>query len=143
MRQHAGIDYAAASGTPVRAIGDGTVLSAGWRGGYGNLLEIRHPNGMVSRYGHLKGFAAGVRRGARVSIAQTVAYVGSTGLSTAPHLHFEILVGGVHRDPRRALASVETGPSLTGQELARFELARDAVVFALEQPAGIVRALGN
>jgi len=143
MRQHAGIDYAASSGTPVRAIGDGTVVFAGVRGGYGNLLEIRHPNGMVSRYGHLKGFATGVRRGARVSIAETVAYVGSTGLSTAPHLHFEILVGGVHRDPRRALAAAEDGPSLGGKELARFELARDAVSFALEQPAGVVRALGN
>jgi murein DD-endopeptidase MepM/ murein hydrolase activator NlpD len=143
MRQHAGIDYAAGSGTPVRAIGDGTVIFAGVRGGYGNLLEIRHPNGMVSRYGHLRGFASGVRRGARVSIAETVAYVGSTGLSTAPHLHFEILVGGVHRDPRRALAAAEAGPSLKGEELARFELARDAVSFALEQPAGVVRALGN
>jgi murein DD-endopeptidase MepM/ murein hydrolase activator NlpD len=143
MRQHAGIDYAASSGTPVRAIGDGTVVFAGVRGGYGNLLEIRHPNGMVSRYGHLKGFAKGVRRGSRVAIAETVAYVGSTGLSTAPHLHFEILVGGVHRDPRRALAAAEAGPSLGGQELARFELARDAVSFALEQPAGVVRALGN
>lgn len=143
MRQHAGIDYAASSGTPVRAIGDGTVVFAGVRGGYGNLLEIRHPNGMVSRYGHLKGFAKGVRRGTRVAIAETVAYVGSTGLSTAPHLHFEILVGGVHRDPRRALAAAEAGPSLSGQELARFELARDAVSFALEQPAGVVRALGN
>ncbi len=143
MRQHAGIDYAAGSGTPVRAIGDGTVVFAGRRGGYGNLLEIRHPNGMVSRYGHLKGFATGVRRGARVAIAETVAYVGSTGLSTAPHLHFEILVGGVHRDPRRALAAAEAGPSLGGRALARFELARDAVSFALEQPAGVVRALGN
>lgn len=143
MRQHAGIDYAAGSGTPVRAIGDGTVVFAGRRGGYGNLLEIRHPNGMVSRYGHLKGFATGVRRGARVAIAETVAYVGSTGLSTAPHLHFEILVGGVHRDPRRALAAAEAGPSLGGRALARFELARDAVAFALEQPAGVVRALGN
>lgn len=143
MRQHAGIDYAAGSGTPVRAIGDGTVVFAGRRGGYGDLLEIRHPNGMVSRYGHLKGFATGVRRGARVAIAETVAYVGSTGLSTAPHLHFEILVGGVHRDPRRALAAAEAGPSLGGRALARFELARDAVAFALEQPAGVVRALGN
>ncbi len=143
MRQHAGIDYAAGSGTPVRAIGDGTVIFAGRKGGYGNLLEIRHPNGMVSRYGHLRGFASGVRRGSRVSIAETVAYVGSTGLSTAPHLHFEILVGGVHRDPRRALAAAEAGPSLTGQALARFELARGAVAFALEQPAGIIRSLGN
>ncbi|MBX3133239.1 MAG: M23 family metallopeptidase [Gemmatimonadaceae bacterium] len=143
MRQHQGMDYAANAGTPVRAIGDGTVIFAGVRGGYGNLLELRHPNGMVTRYAHLRGFASGIRRGSRVSIGETVAYVGSTGLSTAPHLHFEVLVGGVHRDPRRALANAEAGPALTGRDLARFEAARDAVVFALEQPAGIVRALGN
>lgn len=143
MRAHQGMDYAANAGTPVRAIGDGTVVFAGVRGGYGNVVELRHPNGMVTRYAHLRGFAAGIRRGARVSIAQTIAYVGSTGLSTAPHLHFEVLVGGVHRDPRRALANAEAGPSLTGAALAQFEAIRDGVSFALEQPAGIVRALGN
>lgn len=143
MRAHQGMDYAANSGTPVRAIGDATVIFAGVRGGYGNVVELRHINGMVTRYAHLRGFAKGIRRGARVSIGETIAYVGSTGLSTAPHLHFEVLIGGVHRDPRRALATAEAGPALTGTELARFESQRDAVSFALEQPAGIVRALGN
>lgn len=143
MRAHQGMDYAANSGTPVRAIGDGTVIFAGVRGGYGNVVELRHPNGMVSRYAHLRGFAQGIRRGIRVSIAQTIAYVGSTGLSTAPHLHFEVMVGGVHRDPRRALANVAAGPALTGAALQQFESLRDGVSFALEQPAGIVRALGN
>jgi len=143
MRAHQGMDYAANSGTPVRAIGDASVIFAGVRGGYGNVVELRHPNGMVTRYAHLRGFAKGVQRGARVSIGETIAYVGSTGLSTAPHLHFEVLVGGVHRDPRRALADAEAGPSLTGNALAQFEAVRDGVSFALEQPAGIVRALGN
>lgn len=143
MRQHAGMDYAASSGTPVRTIGDGIVVFAGTRGGYGNLLEIRHPNGMVTRYAHLRGFAKGVRRGSRVTIGEHVAYVGSTGLSTAPHLHFEVLIGGQHRDPRRALQQAEAGPALTGTELAQFERVRDGVAFALEQPAGLVRALGN
>lgn len=143
MRNHNGIDYAANSGTPVRSIGDGVVISAGRNGGYGNQIEIRHANGFVSRYAHLRGFAAGIRRGTRVRIEQTIGYVGSTGLSTAPHLHFEILVGGQFRDPRRALAMVESGPPLSGTELARFEQARDAVLFALEQPAGPLRALGN
>lgn len=143
MRAHQGMDYAANAGTPVRAIGDGTVIFAGVRGGYGNVVELRHINGMVTRYAHLRGFAKGIRRGVRVNIAQDIAYVGSTGLSTAPHLHFEVLIGGVHRDPRRALATAEAGPSLTGRDLAQFESVRDAVSFALERPAGIVRALGN
>ena len=102
-RAHKGTDYAAASGTPVRAIGDGTVIFAGWKGGYGNTLELRHRNGYVTRHGHLKGFAAGIRPGKQVSIGTTVAYVGSTGLSTGPHLHFEVLVKGVQRDPSTAL----------------------------------------
>ncbi len=109
-RRHQGTDYAAAAGTPVRALGDGTVIFAGWKGGYGRVLEIRHRNGFVTRYGHLKAFAAGIRAGATVGISRTVAYVGSTGLATAPHLHFEVLVGGVHRDPRIALKSASGEP---------------------------------
>src|SRR6185437_4069190 len=79
-RMHKGTDYAADRGTPVRAIGDGVVLRAGWGNGYGNLLEIRHRNGFVTRYGHLSRFATGVHAGSHVSIGETVAYVGGTGL---------------------------------------------------------------
>jgi murein DD-endopeptidase MepM/ murein hydrolase activator NlpD len=120
-RKHEGIDYAADAGTPVRAIGDGTVVFAGQRGGYGNLLEIRHPNGFVSRYGHLRAFAAGVRAGRRVTIGQTIAYVGQTGLATGPHLHFELLVNGAQRDPRKALAHSESAeiPAASREEFAR------------------------
>ncbi|MCU0633930.1 MAG: M23 family metallopeptidase, partial [Gemmatimonadaceae bacterium] len=119
MRRHTGLDYAAASGTPVRAIGDGVVTFAGWKGGYGRTLEIRHRNGFVTRYGHLRGFAAGIRRGSSVAQARTVAYVGSTGMSTAPHLHFEFLVDGVHRDPRVVLAS-RSGESLAHTARAQY-----------------------
>lgn len=122
-RAHQGTDYAANSGTPVRAVGDGTVIFAGRRGGYGNVLEIRHRNGFVSRYAHLKGFARGISRGTRVTIAQTVAYVGTTGLSTAPHLHFEVLVNGVHRDPRTALAN-RAGHPLPASQRAAFDSVR-------------------
>ena len=87
-RRHRGTDYAAASGTPVRAIGDGVVITAGRMSGFGNVVEIRHPNGFVTRYGHLRGFADGARRGARVSIGSTIGYVGMTGLASGPHLHF-------------------------------------------------------
>jgi len=124
-RQHAGIDYAAAPGTPVRAISDGTVTFAGRRGGYGNLLEIRHHNGFISRYGHLSGFAAGIHPGTRVTIAQTVAYVGQTGLATGPHLHFELLVGGAQRDPRRALAHSESA-AVPARDTASFGRERAA-----------------
>ena len=131
MRRHQGIDYAARSGTAVRAIGDGVVLVAGRKGGYGNVLEIRHRNGFISRYGHLRGFAKGIRRGSRVTIAQTVAYVGSTGLSTAPHLHFEVLVNGVHRNPRVAL-NQKGGDPIPKRERADFDGQRALLVASLD-----------
>jgi len=137
-RKHAGIDYAAAPGTPVRAIGDGTVTFAGRRGGYGNLLEIRHHNGFVSRYGHLSGFAAGIRAGTKVTIAQTVAYVGQTGLATGPHLHFELLVGGAQRDPRRALAHSESS-AVPARDTASFARERSTSLALL---GGGARAAG-
>ena len=130
-KKHRGTDYAASSGTPVRSVGDGVVVRAGWAGGYGRVLEIRHHGGIVSRYAHLRGFARGVRPGARVTIAQTVAYVGSTGLSTAPHLHFEVLVGGVFKDPRVALTQRGGLPVPSG-ERRQFESARQTLLAALE-----------
>ena len=133
-KQHKGTDYAAAPGTPVRAIGDGVVLRAGWGNGYGNLLEIRHRNGFVTRYGHLRGFASGIHAGSRVSIGQTVAYVGSTGLATGPHLHFEVLVGGVQRDPRTALRD-RGGDPIPGSERAEFERTRSQMLATLESRA--------
>jgi murein DD-endopeptidase MepM/ murein hydrolase activator NlpD len=131
-KQHRGTDYAASLGTPVRAIGDGVVLRAGWGNGYGNLLEIRHRNGFVSRYGHLRGFASGVHAGSRVTIGQTVAYVGATGLATGPHLHFEVLVDGVQRDPRAALRD-RSGDPVPSSERAGFELQRSRMLAALER----------
>ncbi|MES2524943.1 MAG: peptidoglycan DD-metalloendopeptidase family protein [Gemmatimonadota bacterium] len=118
-RAHQGMDYSAPSGTPVRALGDGTVVFAGWKGGYGRVVEIRHRNGYVTRYGHLKGFATGIRRGSSVNISRTIGYVGSTGLATAPHLHFEVMVGGKHRDPRVALRNV-TGEPLSSSLRSAF-----------------------
>ncbi len=89
-RPHLGIDYAAPSGTPIDAVADGTVTYAGRKGGYGNYIEIKHANSYVTSYGHLKGFAKGIKKGARVTQGQTIGYVGSTGLSTGPHLDFRI-----------------------------------------------------
>ncbi len=110
MREHKGTDYAAAMGTPVRAIGDGVVTREGWGNGYGNVVEIRHRNGFVTRYGHLSRFEPGVHSGSHVTIGQTIAYVGATGLATGPHLHFEVLVNGEQRDPRVVLKSTGGDP---------------------------------
>lgn len=89
-RPHLGIDYAAPTGTPVQAVADGTVKFAGRKGGFGNFVELRHANGYTTMYGHLKSFGKGVKSGAKVKQGQTVGYVGSTGLSTGPHLDFRI-----------------------------------------------------
>ncbi|MHB1312126.1 MAG: M23 family metallopeptidase [Gemmatimonadaceae bacterium] len=138
-RAHKGTDYAAAAGTPVRAIGDGAVVFAGRKGGYGNTLDIRYRNGFVSRYGHLRGFAAGMRPGRAVSQGETVGYVGATGLATAPHLHFEVLVNGVQRDPRFALKQA-AGVALSGAEMARFDGVQRAGLAALGHLSGPVPA---
>lgn len=114
-RNHTGTDYAAPMGTPVHAIGDGVVVWSGARGGYGNMVDIRHANGMVSRYGHMSRYASGVRAGARVKMGQTIGYVGMTGWATGPHLHFEIRVNGVAHDPTAALRSHSSDP-LSGPE---------------------------
>ena len=137
-KSHKGTDYAAGSGTPVRAVGDAVVVRAGWGGGYGNVLELRHRNGYVTRYGHLRGFAKGIRPGVRVNIAQTIAYVGTTGLSTGPHLHFEVLIDGVQRDARVALKSVAGDPILRS-ERAAFETRREQLLASLASAPGIVR----
>jgi murein DD-endopeptidase MepM/ murein hydrolase activator NlpD len=102
IRKHEGTDYAADAGTPVMAAGDGMVVRKQWTPGYGNLIEIQHTNGIVTRYGHLQGSADGVMGGSRVWQGQVIGYVGSTGLATGPHLHYEFRVNGVSRDPRTA-----------------------------------------
>ena len=130
-RSHKGTDYAANSGTPVRAIGDGVVIFAGRKGGYGNAIDIRHPNGYVTRYGHLRGFAKGLRAGRRVSIGQTIGYVGMTGLATGPHLHFEVIVHGVQHDPRVALRD-KAGLPVPAAERERFDTVRTTLLAQLD-----------
>ncbi|MEO8103526.1 MAG: M23 family metallopeptidase, partial [Betaproteobacteria bacterium] len=110
-RQHTGVDFAAPRGTPIWATADGTVETAGVKGGYGNMIEVRHSGGITTLYGHLSGFAAGVRRGTRVSQGQIIGYVGATGWATGPHLHYEFKVSGIHQDPLRvALPKAEPLP---------------------------------
>ena len=133
MRGHMGTDYAANVGTPVRAVGDGVVIFAGRKGGYGNMVILRHRNGYITRHGHLSRFASGIRVGKRVTIGETIAYVGTTGLSTGPHLHFEVLVNGVQKDPRVALR-MKGGEPIPASERPKFALLRDRMIAELDRP---------
>jgi len=98
-RSHKGVDYAARRGTPVRASGDGKILFAGTKGGYGRLVVIQHGGRYTTAYGHLNGYAHGIRSGKKVKQGQIIGYVGSSGLATGPHLHYEFRVNGAHRNP--------------------------------------------
>jgi murein DD-endopeptidase MepM/ murein hydrolase activator NlpD len=137
-RRHEGTDYAAAPGTPVRAAGDGVVVRAGRAGGYGNLIELRHRNGISTRYGHLRAFARGLHAGMRVHQGQQIGYVGSTGLATGPHLHYEFRVNGVARDSRRV--NLGNGPPLTGSDLRAFKTERDRLSRLLYPAAPVMVA---
>ncbi|MFO1401072.1 MAG: peptidoglycan DD-metalloendopeptidase family protein [Steroidobacteraceae bacterium] len=99
IRAHKGVDYAAPSGTPVRAAGDGSVRFRGWRGGYGNVIELQHGGGITTVYGHLSRFANGLGNGRAVHQGDVIGYVGMTGLATGPHLHYEYRVNGQFRNP--------------------------------------------
>jgi murein DD-endopeptidase MepM/ murein hydrolase activator NlpD len=100
IRAHKGVDYAAPTGTPVRAAGDGRIHFRGREGGYGNAIVIEHGGGITTLYGHLSRFAKGASNGQRVRQGQVIGYVGSTGLASGPHLHYEYRVNGVHRNPQ-------------------------------------------
>ena len=129
VRRHEGTDFAASPGTPVRAAGDGTVTMAGWTEGYGYMVEIRHLNGITTRYGHLEGFAARIRRGVRVAQGETIGYVGSTGLATGPHLHYEFRVNGVARDPRSV--QLRSGDPVEPGDRTAFERERNRLTALL------------
>jgi murein DD-endopeptidase MepM/ murein hydrolase activator NlpD len=135
-RSHQGTDYSADPGTPVMAAGNGTVLRAGRAGGYGNLIELSHTNGVTTRYGHLRGFAKGIRGGTRVSQGQVIGYVGSTGLATGPHLHSEFRVNGVARDSRRI--DMAAGEPVSRADRAAFEGARDALAGRLYRQGEVI-----
>jgi len=117
-KMHQGIDFAAGTGTPVVAPADGVVVEARRWGGYGNWLRIRHNNGLESGYGHLSRYGSGIRAGQRVSQGQIVAYVGSTGASTGPHLHYELWRGGRRINP--AGVRTQEGTELAGADLTAF-----------------------
>lgn len=116
-RMHKGMDFHAAYGTPIRAVADGTVAMAGRAGGYGNFVKLKHAGGLMSGYGHMSRIA--VRAGAHVSAGQVIGYVGSTGLSTGPHLHYEVWKNGASINPASMSFTVQA--QLAGDELRRFK----------------------
>jgi murein DD-endopeptidase MepM/ murein hydrolase activator NlpD len=118
-RQHTGVDFAAPRGTPTWATADGVVEFAGVKGGYGNVVEVRHSGSISTLYGHLSGFAPGVRKGTRVTQGQTLGYVGSTGFATGPHLHYEFKIGGQHQDPMRV--ALPKADPLAARYIAQFK----------------------
>ncbi len=121
-RAHKGIDYAAPSGTRIKATGDAVVEFAGrHQGGYGNLVVLRHQSKYTTWYGHLSGFAKGIRKGARVAQGDVIGYVGATGLATGPHLHYEFRINDVHQNPLRVV--LPSAPPISPEQKLVFEAA--------------------
>lgn len=139
VRAHKGIDYGAPTGTRVKATGDGIVEFVGNQGGYGKLVILRHQGQYNTVYGHLSGYAPGLRKGSRVSQGDVIAYVGATGLATGPHLHYEFRVNGVHRNP--LTIALPTALPLASHQLARFREQTEPVVARLELVGGSNLAL--
>ena len=143
-RMHRGLDFAAPTGTPVMAAGNGIVEYAGRKGSFGHYIRIRHPNAYHTVYAHLSRYASGIRAGVRVQQGQVIGYVGSTGVSTGPHLHYEVHHQGRHVNP----ATVKTPPGriLEGKEFERFRLTKialDELYAATEKESRIAAALKN
>lgn len=124
-KAHKGVDFAAPRGTPVKAAGDGVIERANRFGSFGNYVRIRHANGYETAYAHLNGFARGIRAGARVRQGDIIAYVGTTGRSTGPHLHYEVHLKGQPVNPQKL--KIATGIELKGAELQRFKAERDRI----------------
>ncbi len=124
-KAHKGVDFAAPRGTPIYAAGDGVVERANRFGSFGNYIRIRHANGYKTAYAHLKGFKSGMRNGVRVEQGDVIGYVGTTGRSTGPHLHYEVHLNGKAVNPQRI--KVATGRSLTGGALEKFKNARTKI----------------
>jgi murein DD-endopeptidase MepM/ murein hydrolase activator NlpD len=121
IRAHRGTDYAAPHGTPVRATSDGEVTWAARNGSFGKLIVLKHRGQFETKYAHLHDYASGIKKGARVKQGQIIGYVGTTGSSTGPHLHYEFLVGGEHKDPSKIVGQLPQAVSIDPTELARFK----------------------
>jgi murein DD-endopeptidase MepM/ murein hydrolase activator NlpD len=121
IRAHKGTDYAAPAGTPVVATADGKVIFSGRKGSFGKLLVISHGEHFETKYAHLKDYAKGIKAGVKVRQGQVIGYVGSTGGATGPHLHYEFLVDGVHKNSRTIHESLPQAKSIVKAEMSRFK----------------------
>ncbi|WP_189524521.1 MULTISPECIES: M23 family metallopeptidase [unclassified Mesorhizobium] len=134
VRMHTGTDWAAPIGTPIIAAGNGVIEKAGWAGGYGKQIIIRHANGYETSYNHQSAFAKGITEGVRVRQGQVIGYLGQTGLSTGPHLHYELIVNGTKVDSMRVRLPV--GKVLKGDDLVAFKRERERIDDLLKQEDG-------
>ncbi|MGL5136876.1 MAG: M23 family metallopeptidase, partial [Beijerinckiaceae bacterium] len=124
-KMHTGVDYANRIGTPIMAAGNGVVIKAGWDSGYGKRIEIQHANGYVTTYSHMSGFARSIQPGSRVRQGAVIGYLGNTGLSTGPHLHYEVIANDRYVDPLRI--RIPRGRELDGRMLAEFKRERERI----------------
>jgi murein DD-endopeptidase MepM/ murein hydrolase activator NlpD len=136
-KMHTGVDWADDTGTPIFSAGNGTVIKAEWDSGYGRRVEIQHLNGYVTAYSHMSGFAKGIQDGVKVRQGQVIGYVGNSGLSTGPHLHYEVLVNGHFVDPMRI--KLPRGRVLESTVLVDFEAERARIDGILERVPGAPR----
>lgn len=138
-KMHTGVDWANKIGTPIFAAGNGTVISADWSSGYGKHTEIQHANGYVTTYSHQSNFAKGIVAGAKVRQGQIIGYVGNTGLSTGPHLHYEVKVNGNFVNPMKI--RVPRGRELQGIQLVEFKRQRDEIQGLVVRAGGTLAQL--
>lgn len=140
VRAHRGVDYAAPTGTQIKAAGDGRITFAGWRNGYGRTVILDHGNGVTTLYAHMSRFSS-YKTGARVSQGATIGYVGASGLASGPHLHYEFRVHGVHRDP--LTVTMPKPQPLPAGELARFRQQSQPMLARLQQMQATASALAS
>jgi murein DD-endopeptidase MepM/ murein hydrolase activator NlpD len=137
VKMHTGVDWATPYGTPIFASGNGVVEKVGWEGGYGKYVRLKHNNGYETAYGHMSAYAKGMEPGKRVRQGQVIGFVGSTGMSTGAHVHYEILVNGRFVDPMRI--KLPRGRSLEGPLMAGFEKERDRLDAMMNNRGGAAR----
>ena len=132
-RPHRGTDYAAKTGTPIKAAGDGKVIWRGTKGGYGRTVIIQHGGNITTLYGHMSKYNRNVKKGSRVKQGQTIGYVGMSGTATGPHLHYEFRVAGVHKNPQTV--KLPAAQPIAKRERANFNKVANDMIALLQQKA--------